>query len=109
MVRRGTMKRLALTTSLAASLVLATVASVAAEVTIPVRVSGPSPYATTACISTDAGQAGKNYLNGEEEPQLAVNPADTTNFIGMFHQDRWSNGGAHGIGGAFSTTGGGDL
>ena len=98
------MKRLVLATSLAASLVLATVASVAAAVMTPVRVSGPSPYA--ACSSTDAGQPGKNYLNGEEEPQLAANPTDHANLIGMFHQDRWSNGGAHGIGGAFSSDGG---
>lgn len=50
-----------------------------------------------------AGQPGKNYLSGEEEPQLAVSSAG--NMIAMFHQDRWSNGGARGIGVSTSSDG----
>jgi len=70
----------------------------------PVQVSGAtSPYA--ACIPA-ATQPGRNYLNAEVEPQIAVNPANPQNIIGQWHQDRWSNGGGRGIGGAFSRNGG---
>lgn len=48
-------------------------------------------------------QSGKNYPSGEEEPQLAVS---SSLMIAMYHQDRWSNGGAHGIGVGASSDGG---
>jgi len=51
----------------------------------------PSPLA--AC--PNGTQTGKNYVSAEVEPSLAVNG---TQMIGLFHQDRWSNGGGHGIG-----------
>ena len=59
----------------------------------------PSPLA--GC-SNDS-QPGKNYVSGEEEPQLAV---IGQKMVGMWHQDRWSNGGAHGIGYAVHTSAG---
>src|SRR5713101_3980916 len=58
----------------------------------------PSPLA----VCSNDSQTGKNYVSGEEEPQLAVHG---TQMIGMWHQDRWSNGGAHGIGVGFSNGG----
>jgi len=70
-----------------------------------VQVSGAkSPYATCVPASNNPGT---NYLNAEVEPQVAVNPKDTSNIVGQWHQDRWNNGGARGIGGAYSTNGGG--
>src|SRR5260370_15665609 len=84
----------------AASLVLA---SKALAVTV-VQVSGAtSPYASCTPAST---QPGRNYPNAEVEPQVAVNPTNTRNMVGQWHQDRWSNGGARGIAGAYSNTGG---
>ncbi len=84
----------------AAALVLSSNALAAA-----VPVSGAtSPYA----ICPQAAQSGINYPNAEVEPQVAVNPTNTSNIVGQWHQDRWSNGGARGIGGAYSFTGGGD-
>jgi len=69
-----------------------------------VQVSGAtSPYASCTPAPT---QPGRNFLNAEVEPQVAVNPANSRNIVGQWHQDRWSNGGARGIGGAFSKTGG---
>src|SRR5438132_7295303 len=56
-------------------------------------VSGPSPFA--GC--TVGSGTGINYLNSEVEPYLAINPANPTNFIGVWQQDRWSNGGALGL------------
>src|SRR5262249_51181287 len=66
--------------------------------------SGPSPYA--AC-STNAGSTpGTNFLNAPVEPQVSVNPAHTSNIVGVFQQDRWSNGGARGLVAGFSFDGG---
>jgi hypothetical protein len=86
-----------------ASAAVILVASSGAALATPTQVSSPpSPYAA-ACASNDASQPGHVYVNGTEEPQLAVNGSD---MIAMWHQDRWNNGGAHGIGVAYSTGGG---
>jgi Neuraminidase (sialidase) len=45
-------------------------------------------------------------VNAEVEPWLAVNPANPSNFIGVWQQDRWSNGGAHGLVAGYSFDGG---
>jgi hypothetical protein len=74
----------------------------AATETALVTVSGPSPYASCS----NAGQSGTNYLNAEVEPSVAVNPANSQNLVGAFQQDRWSNGGAHGLVAGFSANGG---
>lgn len=65
-------------------------------------VSGPSPFA--GC--TVGNGTGTNYLNSEVEPYLAINPASPTNFIGVWQQDRWSNGGARGLVASASFDGG---
>lgn len=65
-------------------------------------VSGPSPYA--GC--TAGAGTGKNYVNTEVEPQIAVNPANPANLIATWQQDRWSNGGSHGGAAAYTTNGG---
>jgi BNR repeat-like domain len=71
-----------------------------------VTVSSTDPYAT--CSNT--GQSGTNYVDAEEEPYVAVNPTTVgtshVNVIGVWQQDRWSNGGAHGLLAGFSTDGG---
>jgi hypothetical protein len=56
-------------------------------------VSGPSPFAGCSI----AGQPGTNFLNSEVEPWVEVNPTDPSNVIGVWQQDRWSNGGARGL------------
>jgi hypothetical protein len=63
--------------------------------------SGPSPFA-----SCTVGGPGTNYPNSELEPFVAVNPANHNNVIGVFQQDRWDNGGAHGIVAAVTHDGG---
>jgi len=67
----------------------------------PVLVSGPSPFA-----SCTIGGPGTNYVNAEVEPRVAVNPKDPNNIVGVFQQDRWSNGGAHGLVAGVSHDGG---
>ncbi len=64
-------------------------------------VSGSSPFA--ACT---IGGPGTNYVNAEVEPWVAVNPTNANNLIGAWQQDRWSNGGAHGLVAGYSADGG---
>jgi len=56
------------------------------------RVAGPSPLA-----SCTAGGAGTNFPNTAIEPSVTVNPRNPLNIVGVWQQDRWSNGGAHGL------------
>lgn len=42
-------------------------------------------------------QGSVSYENAEVEPYVAVNPSNGANLIGIWQQDRWSNGGAHGL------------
>jgi hypothetical protein len=67
----------------------------------PVLVSGPSLFSTCAI-----GGPGTNYVNAEVEPWIASNPTNPTNLIGVWQQDRWDNGGAHGLVARSSTDGG---
>jgi hypothetical protein len=50
-----------------------------------------------------------NYADTEVEPQVAVNPTDPNNVIGVFQEDRWSDGGAHGLLASVSLNGGGSY
>jgi hypothetical protein len=59
----------------------------------PVLVSQVNPYA--GC--SNSHQTGTNYLSAEVEPSVSVNPAKSANLVGAWQQDRWSNGGAHGL------------
>lgn len=67
-----------------------------------ILVSGPSPFANCSI----AGQPGTNYLNSEVEPWVSINPTNPSNIIGVWQQDRWSNGGARGLVAGYSFNGG---
>ena len=61
-----------------------------------VQVSGTSPFLD--CTADDvADQSGMVFLNSEVEPWIDVNPTDNDNVVGIWQQDRWSNGGARGL------------
>jgi hypothetical protein len=94
------MRRVGILLAVTASVVVVLVSGAAASA--PTTVSGASPYA--GC--SNANQPGTVYVNAEVEPQVAVNPANTKNIIGVWQQDRWSNGGAHGLVAGFSPDGG---
>jgi hypothetical protein len=47
-----------------------------------------------------------NWVNSELEPWVAVNPTDSSNIIGVYQQDRFTFGGARGLGAAVSHDGG---
>ena len=68
-----------------------------------VLVSGPSPYASCTIGDTSSST---NSVNAEVEPYVAVNPTNHSNIIGVWQQDRWNDGGAHGLVAGFSTDGG---
>jgi hypothetical protein len=98
------MKRLLIASVLAATTVFALQAASAGNLTAGplVQVSGVSPF--LGCTADNiAGQTGRVFLNSEVEPWIDVNPTDQDadgivgdNMVGIFQQDRWSNGGARG-------------
>ncbi len=70
-----------------------------------VKVTGRSIFARCTRDMV-ANQPGTNYPNTVVEPNLAINPADTSNLLMAVQQDRWNNGGARGLRGDVSTDGG---
>src|ERR687888_449131 len=71
--------------------------------TAPSVASKPSPF-PPGCEGVP--QSGTLYENAEVEPRVAVDPADPLHIVGVFQQDRWSNGGAHGLVASTSFDGG---
>ena len=67
-----------------------------------VRVSGSSPFA--GCRVPLVG--GVLYRQAEVEPNVSANPARPNNLIGVWQQDRFSNGGALGLVAGYSTDAG---
>jgi hypothetical protein len=65
--------------------------------------SGPSPFA--GC-TVGVAPGSVLYPNAEEEPWVDVNPTNPNNLIAAWQQDRWSDGGAHGLVTAVSHDGG---
>ena len=74
----------------------------------PAAASGASPFGSAACNTQP--QTGMLYLDSEVEPWLDVDPtsaddSDGPDFIGVYQQDRYSDGGARGLGTSVSTNG----
>ena len=67
------------------------------------RVSEPSPF-QPGCNGVP--QTGTLYRNAEVEPFVAANPRFPLNLVGVWQQDRWSNGASQGLGTAYSFDGG---
>ncbi len=88
----------------AASLVAGSAAASATTYTTPglTLASGASPFAA-GCggpgegFHTSSEVPGVNVLGTEVEPWIEVNPQDSQNLAGFWQQDRWSDGGAHGL------------
>jgi hypothetical protein len=77
-------------------------------VTPPVGISVPSPFPPGCGGPTEGNIPGANFNfpNSEVEPWLAVSPTNPNDVAGMWQQDRWSDGGAHGLLAAVSHNGG---
>ena len=100
-MRHNKLVRFQTVLALVALLALMTVGLAAASSLV--KVSGPSPFAS---CTIGGGFGAVNYVNAEVEPWVAVNPANAQNIIGVWQQDRWSDGGAHGLVAGFSFDGG---
>jgi hypothetical protein len=77
----------------------------------PTLASGASPFAAGCAgpgegFHTPSEVPGVNFLDTEVEPWIEVNPQDPLDVVGFFQQDRWSDGGAHGLVAAVSHDGG---
>ena len=60
--------------------------------TTTTTVSGASPF-SAAC----GGSGGNLFVNSEVEPHVAVDPRDSGHLVGVWQQDRWSNGSSRGL------------
>jgi hypothetical protein len=67
------------------------------------RASGPSPFAAGCSGVPDTGTL---YAGAEVEPFASANPRNPLNLVGVWQQDRWSNGGSRGLGTGYSFDGG---
>jgi hypothetical protein len=73
--------------------------------------SGASPFAP-GCggpgegFHTSSEVPGVNFLGTEVEPWVEVNPQNPEDVVGFVQQDRWSDGGAHGLVATVSHNGG---
>jgi hypothetical protein len=92
--------------------VLATALTAALAVAAPASASvfAPGPLTQASQLNPLAGcpadGAGVNFPNAEVEPFLGVNPRNDGNLIGVYQQDRYSNGGSKGTTAAVSQNGG---
>src|ERR671923_1167348 len=78
-------------------------------VTAPADISIPSPFPPGCGGPTEGNFPGANfnYPNSETEPWLAVSPTNPNDVAAFWQQDRWSDGGSHGLVAAVSHNGGG--
>jgi hypothetical protein len=61
-----------------------------------VRVSDDSGV-TAPLLPEELSTSGRVFLDSQTEPWVDVNPADPSNVVGMFQEDRWSTGGARNL------------
>src|SRR5262249_51767215 len=59
-----------------------------------VQLPGATPFTNPQDI---IGQSGAVWLNSGVEPDFAIAPVNPRHIVGIWQQDRWSNGGARGI------------
>jgi BNR repeat-like domain len=91
--------------AIGAGLAVVVAASASAAVTAPVQVTGASPFAP-GCAGPGHDPTGRLYEDGEVEPWVAVDPAAPSHIAGAWQQDRWSDGGSHGLVAGTSLDGG---
>ena len=61
-----------------------------------VRVTDRSPF-PAGCDGAPQPPDAIAYLGAEVEPQIAIDPGDPSHLVGVWQQDRWSDGGARGL------------
>jgi hypothetical protein len=80
-------------------------------VTAPTSISIATPFGPGCGGATEGSFPGANfnYPNSETEPWLAVSPTNPNDVAGFWQQDRWSDGGSHGLVAAVSHDGGANF
>lgn len=73
-----------------------TAAGATAAVSPLSRASGTTPFAP-GCNGVPQNPMGTVDLNAEVEPYVAASPTNRGALIGVWQQDRWSNGGSNGL------------
>jgi len=101
----GSKEPITLSVPVAASLprTVSAAASAPAAIDPQTKVSAASPF-TNGCDRENIG--GTLFINAEVEPFLAIHPADPQRRVGVWQQDRWSNGSSRGVMSATSFDGG---
>jgi hypothetical protein len=72
----------------------------------PVTASPATSPLLDPCPFQAETETQENFEGTEVEPFVAVNPINPDNVVGVFQEDRWSDGGAHGLLAAASFNGG---
>ena len=101
------MRHISIVAVVAGAIVLAggsTAAGAPYDLGTDVNVSTPSPL--TSCPFGASAAFASAYDDTEVEPQVAVNPTDPDEMVGVTQQDRWPDGGARGLSSWMSSTGG---
>jgi len=82
-------------------------ASAALAIVSPaVVVSGPSIFGLCTDGQSAGPPPGEVFVNAEVEPWVAVNPTNPDNLVGVWQQDRWTDGGSKALWTVRSTDGG---
>jgi hypothetical protein len=108
-VRRALVGSVAVVASLAVGVAVASADTY--STTGPTLASGASPF-TAGCggpgegFHTASEVPGVNSRGTEVEPWFEVNPQNPLDLVGFWQQDRWSDGGAHGLVAGVSHDGG---
>lgn len=89
---------------LAAAVAVATAAASPYQIGVDVKVSGGSTL--NGCPFGASPDFAAAYNNTEVEPQVAVNPINPSEIVGVSQQDRWPDGGARGLTSWRSSNGG---
>ena len=88
-----------LLSAIATGLAMAMSAPASATSVAPLKtISGPSPFSGCTIGASVPPVPGQTlYPNAEEEPWVDINPTNSNNIIAVWQQDRWSDGGSHGL------------
>src|SRR5439155_3482292 len=98
-----TSKRFVVAGVIALATLLPGTAAGAAPVRQPLRVSQGDPFAACTVGGTPTSVL---YPGAEVEPSVATDRFRPSRVVGVWQQDRWTDGGAHGLVAGFSTDGG---
>ena len=97
-MRQGSLRRSGTACGAMVGALLFTTAAAAAETRFElVLASGQTTPFLPGCNAAPPSDTGTLYPNAEVEPYVSVDPRNSEHIVGVWQQDRWSNGGANGL------------